>query len=254
MCIIILKPSTGTVSEDRLHDAYTANPDGNGVLWANNGRLICHKGNYSFEDFLVFYRRAVAPVIIHFRTASSGPISNDAAHPLFVNDELAFAQNGNYAEYSDGESGLTDVQRFNELFLKNIRSDFLECADITQAIETYCVNRMVKMVFMDNLGKVRIINEAAGEWVDGCWFSNGGISGYVGYGYSGSYPLKEGEIRHFGGLESVMTFDEKERKLWSQCKTCLGWFPNKEIKMNTVLGFQACASCREWKKLVDFTK
>ena len=107
---------------------------------------------------------------------------------------------------------------------------------------------MVKMVFMDNLGKVRIINESAGEWVDGCWFSNGGIPGYIGYGFSGAYPLKENEIRHFGGLQSVMTFDEKERKLWSQCKTCLGWFPNKEIQKS------ACVGCREWKKLVEFTK
>jgi hypothetical protein len=252
MCVIIYVSETGKVSEDRLHEAYTANPDGCGVLWAKNGRLICHKGNYSFEDFMVFYKRAASPLIVHFRTASSGAISNDAAHPLFVNDNFAFAQNGNYPEYSIASTtrdvDLTDVQRFNELFLKNLPPDFLDHPDIHQALEAYCVNRMVKMVFMDNFGKVKIINEAAGEWVDGCWFSNGGISGYVGYGYSGAYPLKEGEVRHFGGLQSVMTFDEKERKKWSQCKTCLGWFPNKEIQKS------ACVGCREWKKLVEFTK
>jgi hypothetical protein len=248
MCIIIYQSETGKVSEERLHESYTANPDGNGVLWANNGRLICHKGNYSFEDFLVFYRRAVPPLVIHFRTASSGAISNDAAHPLFVNDNLAFAQNGNFPEYADGESGLTDVQRFNELFLKNIPFDFLGQSDIMEALESYCVNRMVKMVFMNNFGKVKIINEAAGEWKDGCWFSNGGIEGYIGYGYSGAYPLHDGEVRHFGGLQSIQMFDEKERKKWSQCQTCLGWFSNKEIQKS------ACAGCREWKKLVEFTK
>jgi len=252
MCVIIYVSETGKVSEERLHEAYKANPDGCGVLWAKNEKLVCHKGNYSFEDFLVFYRRAVSPLIVHFRTASSGEITHSAAHPLFVNDNLAFAENGNLFEYGNAfysyTDTLTDIQRFNELFLKKLPVDFIWRHDIMEALEGYCVNRMVKMVFMDSFGRVAIINEAAGERKDGCWFSNGGIEGYVGYGYSGAYPLKEGEIRHFGGLQSVMTFDEKERKLWSQCKTCLGWFPNKEIQKS------ACVGCREWKKLVEFTK
>lgn len=248
MCIIIYRPEGGAVSEERLREAYKANPDGCGVLWAKNGRLVCHKGNYSFEDFMVFYRRAVSPLVVHFRTASSGGITDFAAHPLFVNDNLAFVQNGNFPEYADGASGFTDVQRFNELFLKNLQSDFLFGHALMEALEAYCVNRMVKMVFMDNLGKVKIINEAAGEWVDGCWFSNGGIENYVGYGYSGAYPYREGERRHFGGLSSVQTFDEKERKKWKQCTTCLGWFPKEKVS------YWHCVGCREWKKLLEFTK
>ena len=61
------------------------------------------------------------------------------------------------------------------------------------------------MVFIDPLGKT-IINEEMGEWSDGCWYSNGGIPGYTGYGYSGAYRYELGDVRHKGlmcGVEIV---------------------------------------------------
>lgn len=253
MCVCVYRSSNGKVSIDRLHEAYSANPDGCGLMWAHDDELFVVKGHYSFDDFLHFYRDVKEPCVLHFRTASSGKISDDASHPLFVNENLAFVENGNLPEYSNGfrewEDDLTDVQRFNNLFLKLLPKNFLYRSDTMQAIESYCKNRMVKMIFMDNLGKVKIVNEEAGEWRDGCWFSNGGIENYVGYGYSGAYEYKAGETRHFGGLESVQMFDAKDRKKYKQCQTCRGWFPKDKI-----LAKHSCVGCTEWLMLMELVK
>jgi hypothetical protein len=76
------------------------------------------------------------------------------------------------------------------------------------------------MVFMNFKGQVWICNQAAGMWENGCWFSNGGIEHYVGYGYSGAYGYGHGETRHKGGLISVQGFGGE----WKQCQYCKGWF------------------------------
>jgi len=90
---------------------------------------------------------------------------------------------------------------------------------------------------MDNYGQVRIINEQAGIWENGCWFSNGGIEHYVGYGYSGAYSYGKGERRHKGGLISIQGFTGE----WHQCEYCKGWF--KELD-------GLCDDCKAYKELV----
>ena len=87
------------------------------------------------------------------------------------------------------------------------------------------------MIFMDNKGKVDIVNEDAGEWVDGCWYSNGGIKNYVGYGYSGAYYYNVGDVRHKGGRITNMMFPESRRKNWIKCNLCNGYFYKLETEI-----------------------
>lgn len=232
MCIAVYKPKTGKITRKRLEDAYNANPDGCGMVWFDGIILHTKKGCYDFDKFYSLYstiaQSADAGMIIHFRTASSGSIDDEHCHPFFVNDNLAFVENGNLFEFSNffakWQDKKTDVQRFNEHILQRLPDNFLANFDIRQALEEYCRRNFTKMIFMDNYGKVDIINEAAGEWIDGAWYSNGGIKYYNGYGYSGAYYYNPTDVRHKGGRINKMLFPLSRRDGWKECSECNGYF------------------------------
>ena len=169
-----------------------------------------------FEHISRFYPGCAK--VIHFRTASMGQITSEACHPHKVTDNLAFAHNGNLFHFSDYfyTDKRTDSQRFCD-WLKEHWHPGIEFN-----LERYCVSNYSKMVFMNASGHVWICNEQAGIWDNGCWYSNGGIEHYVGYGYSGAYQYHQGEVRHKGGLISVQGYGGE----WRQCSMCHGWFKN----------------------------
>ena len=231
-----------------MREAYEANPDGCGVLYEGVKHF---KGCWGFESLWSTVRMVEYfgfEFIIHLRTASSGSISKENCHPFYVNKDLAFVENGNFYEYSDyfGDGygdDKTDVRRFNDSVLKKLPENFLYIPEIRSALECYCKSNLVKMIFMDKNG-VEIINEDAGEWTDGCWYSNGGIKNYIGYGYSGAYYYKNGDTRHRGGLFSVQMLPEEKRKHWSRCDKCLGYYRNID---------KTCYGCLGCEKLLSFT-
>lgn len=258
-------PAGESVSESRLKNAYNANPDGCGIMWANasQGKLYALKGYWDWYFFWSTYLlvRAAATkdirsfIVIHFRTASASGIGYQQSHPHFVNDNLAFVHNGNFFElssyYGSGRPASdtrTDTQRFNEEILQKLPKDFIKRPDIMAALQAYCRLSMSKLIFMDSYGVTTIINEEAGEWRDGCWFSNKGIENYSGYGYSGAYVYNVDDIRHKGGLPTVQMFGFKNRKHWWQCPECLGWFPADQQEN------RLCNSCEVFNQLRRFCK
>jgi len=250
MCIAIYKPINGKITEQRLREAYNANPDGWGLLQGFNNILLDLKEVTSFEHFYIYLSTLKLPgsKLIHFRTASSGSISDKYCHPFFVNDNLAFVQNGNIFHYSNyfyhEKNNKTDIMRFNDNILKKLPDGFLDNSAIRSALEKYCKANFTKMIFMDNTGKVDIINEQAGEWVDGCWYSNGGIKNYIGYGYSGAYYYHADEVRHKGGRIANMIFPPSRRKNWNKCQTCGGYFYKLEE--------ENCEDCKIFLELKAF--
>lgn len=251
MCICILKTKSGKIAADRLRQAYTANPDGCGLLKSSKlSKLYIYKGNFSFERFFGIFSlmnnigylagNINNNIIMHFRTASSAGFGEKYCHPFFVNDDLAFVHNGNLFHFSsafkdtDKKDEKTDTIRFNEQILQKLPSNFLAIKAIRERLENYCKDQNSKMIFMDSDGKATIINEESGEWKDGCWYSNRGMDNYSGYGYSGAYKYEEGDVRFKGGLPTVQMFTEESRKNWFKCKCCDGWYPNhKNKKFNT---------------------
>lgn len=259
MCICILKTKKGYISEERLKQAYNANPDGFGILYAchfskdmkNFYPILKFLKGLSYKEFYDHYHEWLIHwfddnTIFHFRTASSCGIGVEYCHPHFVNDNLAFVHNGNLFEFSSYFKGrkkdnLTDTMRFNNEILKKLPENFLENQEIFDLLNEYCINNMSKMIFMNNEGKTWILNEEAGEWKDGCWYSNKGMNNYQGYGYSGAYYYNSGDIRHKGGLPTIQFLTKEQRKHWYQCTVCGGWYH----KINIGAGYKngICDSC-----------
>lgn len=265
MCICILKTKDGYISEERLKQAYNANPDGCGILKASRfNELYCRKGNYPFEDFFKFYTwidnldyigNVNKDIVMHFRTASSCGIGIEYCHPHYVNDNLAFVHNGNLFEFSSYFKGrkkdnLTDTMRFNNEILKKLPENFLENQETFDLLNEYCINNMSKMIFMNNEGKTWILNEEAGEWKDGCWYSNKGMNNYQGYGYSGAYYYNVGDIRHKGGMPTIQFLTKKQRKHWYRCDCCGGWFTEKNMKFDYM--YDWCNGCALYNKLLTY--
>lgn len=204
-----------------LRAAERANPDGTGMM---------------FSDI---------STVLHFRSASASEIGPEYIHPFFVNDNLAFVHNGNFPEFM-GRTGKSDTMAFNDEVLKRLPDGFLQNAEIRSALENYCAESFSKMIFMDSTGHVEIIHEVAGQWVDGCWYSNGGIDGYTGYGYSGAYYYNADDVRHKGGLPDIEAIPEGRRDNWALCSLCDGWHPKERMTDNV------CAGCLTLEKLRSF--
>lgn len=66
MCLLVNQQSTSPIlSDEWLTDFYSYNPDGIGVMYANNGELIVKKLlPKSAEDFIAFYREFIAGKIV----------------------------------------------------------------------------------------------------------------------------------------------------------------------------------------------
>lgn len=113
-------------------------------------------------------------VLIHFRTATSGTEKDKGIQPIIFND-IAIFHNGNFPEYFGNKE--TDTVLWTK--------DNPDPLNHLEEIEKYCEGNNSKMAFMDENGRVYLINKK--EWVEekGMWFSNERVGNYGGFGYSG---------------------------------------------------------------------
>lgn len=259
MCICILKTKDGKITEERLKQASIANSDGWGLLFNIDDFLIYKKNNTNIDEFDKYYNSVCGNIIIHFRTASSSGFGKEYCHPFFANKNLAFVHNGNLFHFSSAfkdtnrKDKKIDTIRFNEQILQKLPENFLDNEEIFNTLNTYCKDQMSKMIFMNNQGKIWIINEEHGEWKDGCWYSNRGMNNYAGYGYSGAYEYNKGDIRHKGGLSTIQMFSEKQKKEWFRCNCCNGWYKIKN-EYNVYDSNEVCNSCVLYYNLKEYCK
>lgn len=85
MCLIIHRPAGVGITQNLLSEAMVSNPDGWGIMWAENGKVEVRKSRV-MKEFWAAYN-AIDPdleVGIHFRLKTHGAISDAMAHPFEV--------------------------------------------------------------------------------------------------------------------------------------------------------------------------
>lgn len=82
MCVIIYKPEGTTIDVNTLWQAYEANPDGIGIAYREKDQVHAEKG-ISFESVCEWSARDLE-LLIHFRYATHGVVSDAMAHPFPV--------------------------------------------------------------------------------------------------------------------------------------------------------------------------
>ena len=107
--------------------------------------------------------------MLHFRIGTSGKIDLNNCHPFTVNNNLAFVHNGIINSIELTNINYSDTWHFNKL-LKQLPNDFLNNKAITELLSNYI--EYSKLIFLDNKGAFKIINEDLGHWNNNNWFSN----------------------------------------------------------------------------------
>jgi predicted glutamine amidotransferase len=175
MCIAILSPRDVTIPYENLVESFESNPDGAGFMYADNEELVISKG---FMDFNSFYE-AYAPhqekaCAIHFRIKTHGEVTPDNTHPFQVGRHMGVIHNGiiNNVDTTDDPS-MSDTFHFNAKFLAPIYkrdSRFAYKEHFKDLIKSFI--GYSKLVFLNNKGHFSIVNEKAGFWDEGAWYSN----------------------------------------------------------------------------------
>jgi len=173
MCIAILN-KTNYIDYSYFRNSWQNNPDGTGFGYIVDDQLMITKFPVStpldeiYEDYCQIRIQTELPMIIHFRIATHGKVALENMHPFKVNDSVIMAHNGIIPNF--GTDVLSDTKDFIARFLKFMPDDFHLKDGKLNAIES--VIGKSKLVFLDEFGNFKIINEKAGIWDKEDWYSN----------------------------------------------------------------------------------
>ena len=242
MCIAILNKS-GQLGKKELHQASQSNPDGAGMMYSDGRKIHVFKSLIN-KEVIEKYREFRSkdnhtPVVLHFRIATDGGITQENVHPYKINDQVQLVHNGILQNYSGKKTAMSDTRLF--------------IADILSLIPTKEIftNHMLKLIgqaigynkfiLLRNNGEWAIVNESLGHWdkEKNNWFSNTSYKPviaaipvvYSGASYKGQakYYQRHGHSKSMRQDEYCigcgMTLYGKEKKL-GYCKWCL---PNFEL-------------------------
>jgi predicted glutamine amidotransferase len=191
MCVIVAQEDR-FAGWDKLENCFNNNPDGAGIMYHKDGKVVISKGYMNFKDFKLAVLRVPnyknIPLVYHFRIASHGKVNPLNTHPfpyaansnlhkrLDLKAPVGIAHNGiinskSYDNKKQRELNITDTSQFlsemytadSELNKTGTKKFLLE--KLTKENELshsrFCI--------MDSKGITTI-----GDWfeIDGCKYSN----------------------------------------------------------------------------------
>lgn len=179
MCIIIVADANKRISNKIIKQAYKNNPDGFGIATSINGKLEVIKGLYKPSKIIKIYNqlraKASGDIVLHFRIATHGDISDKLCHPFYVNKDLVMFHNGVIRDSVSGYNGHnkneSDTKAFVNNVLKNFKKGFQNNKTIMNMIST-SVGEYNRLCFLDSTGRTTYTSSS--EWVElnGILYSN----------------------------------------------------------------------------------
>ena len=212
MCIAIVKLKNAVITDEELKNCFENNPDGAGLAYSKDNTLYYIKGIFDKETFIQAVREAEnecdGAMLIHCRIGTSGLKDKENCHPHIVNERTVMIHNGILDINVPKNSNVSDTVIFVRDLLTPLKVDFMKDEAILNLIE-HAIGTGNKFCFLNNKGEYAIVNEKAGEWRDGVWFSNHSYEtkkvtynykpyNHFGYGwdYDEEEDLYESEFTH----------------------------------------------------------
>lgn len=187
MCIAIYLPEFKEIDKKTLEICNEANPDGMGFAFFNDknkmvlNKTVDPKKINKMINILISVRKyfIYRPFLIHFRIATHGQVIQECCHPFRVNNDTVFCHNGIlHYEYGVNKTSLkSDTMMFNEKILRKLKKTELDSMMegknevLKELLEGYIGDRN-KMILLNSKDQVQILNEKAGIWDKGIWYSN----------------------------------------------------------------------------------
>lgn len=84
MCVIAVQTIGAKISDERIRQLYASNPDGAGIMWAQDGKVHWRKGFFSVERLLDAWHRIPKGVTaaVHCRITTHGGTCDRLCHPF----------------------------------------------------------------------------------------------------------------------------------------------------------------------------
>lgn len=231
MCIALIKLSDATITKRTLKNCWQGNKDGGGLMYVDDdNHLIIEKGFFGFRRIYkrIRYVERTYPkskIVIHFRIATSGTISEFCCHPFSITNKVGFVHNGILSGM--GNAHISDTQEFNFNVLKKLPKDFLCNQEIVDKLDLYARKSVSKFIFLYATNYHLICNENLGYWEDGVWFSNAGYKYESTYGYNNYlYGVDDYMPTTYKRCEHCGLYDSLTRMNWNSddcgwlCSTC----------------------------------
>lgn len=230
MCIAILKTKEGVITDDILRTCFKNNPHGAGIAYTKDNKLYVVKGLFKVEDFINAVRegerQADSNMLIHCRISTSGLIDIDNTHPHVVNDSTVLIHNGILDVDVPKDSKESDTRIYIREYLKDLPIDFTYNKSILRLIAND-IGSSNKFVFLNTNGDYAIVNESAGHWINGVWYSNMTFENYTSSNWYKTYDFDDDDwdepYKNFYGITRDEFMDEftTTRAMKKHIKKCI---------------------------------
>ena len=245
MCLAILnKKGSAKIPYAHFKQAWKGNKDGGGISYYTNKKTKVEKTMDGCKAFYAMYSDAYSKsdgdILIHFRYATHGTISVENTHPFKVSSNTTFIHNGMLPHNELKHVKHSDTYMLNEI-LKTLPGGFIREQKSRDVIEKY-IGGGNKLVFLHH-GVGYILNEKAGHWKNGSWYSNycyietpqynWGYFGKKEWWKHGNEKITEPKHKH--------PVIEVQERLDNYCEIC---FAKHDVRHVVKLGYDMCGSCR----------
>lgn len=182
MCVIIKVEPRKTLPKQLLQNCYDNNPDGWGIMSAEDNRLFFIKDVKDFNSFYTSWKEfdTSKPRAIHFRRKTSGLLNKENCHPFFAGSNepdksaVGMMHNG-MISYTEKYKDMNDTFHF---VMERVAPFVDKYPNIINDPAFYELLEEVtsssKLLFLTNKGDYHITNEKRWEKHHGCMFSNPG--------------------------------------------------------------------------------
>jgi len=183
MCLLVTQQyDSPTITSDWITDFSVNNPDGIGVMYAQDGELIIEKKLFKTNaELLQFFTDHIdgRDCAFHFRMKTHGNIDLDNCHPYEVLNkeehgiDVWMMHNGVLHTGNDADKTKSDTWHYIRDYIRPLlkgNPDLVFSPVFTELIGDHIGNN--RFVFMDNLGRVSVVNEEQGVYWGGRWMSN----------------------------------------------------------------------------------
>lgn len=178
MCIIASINRNHQLSRATAAQCFVANSHGAGFAYIEDGRVKIQKGFKDFDSFWAAFEPIQEtnhePKLAHFRVCSAGVIDESNTHPFYIDENHAMVHNGTLHTFKNATAKISDTVIFNHNILRPLFEEFpiFYKSKVGQLLMEEAIGANNKLAILDSDGEIVILNESAGEWVDGIWFSN----------------------------------------------------------------------------------
>lgn len=169
MCVIIASRTGAIPSDEVMYRSKKDNPHGWGLMSFKEGQFTVLKGmnNYNLDLKTV----EGSPYVLHLRWATHGPKVTANCHPFEITPRLHMAHNG-VIDVEITNPWQSDSFHFAaKLALMGLDKDSIQDENVQKYLGDMVTFRN-KLAFMDDEGRITLINEEMGVWDGEVWHSN----------------------------------------------------------------------------------